>query len=138
MNNDTNDMVSVHIFQRHEPEEMTGHKQLQSSDEHSPQLELDLYQTLFVANFESPIWNRERHLFRQENIVFVVFEKDFSPIIENCLCVQEWVSREDSSYLEDMWRQVCFLIDFTLHGATSASAVAVGTGVGEFGVAHAN
>ena len=26
MNNDTNDMVSVHIFQRHELEEMNGNK----------------------------------------------------------------------------------------------------------------
>ena len=59
-------------------------------------------------------------------------------MIENCLCVQEWVSHEDSSYLEDMWRQVCFLIDFALHGATSARAVAVGTGVGAPGIAHAN
>ena len=52
--------------------------------------------------------------------------------------MQEWVSREDSSYLEDMSRQVCFFIDFALHGATSASAVAVGTGVGALGFAHAN
>ena len=51
--------------------------------------------------------------------------------------MQEWVSFEDSSYLEEMWRQVCSLIDFALHGATSASAVAVGTGVGAPGFAHA-
>ena len=43
-----------------------------------------------------------------------------------------------SGYLEDMQRQVCFSIEFALHGATSASAVAVGTGVGALGSAHAN
>ena len=66
MNNDTSAMVSDHIFQRHEPEEMSGDKEVWSSDERSPQLELDLYQTLFVANFEWPIWNRQRHFFTKK------------------------------------------------------------------------
>ena len=69
------DMVSVHIFQRHEPEEMSGDKQLWSSDERSPQLELDLYQTLFVANFESPIWNRQRHFFFTKKTLSLLYLK---------------------------------------------------------------
>ena len=42
MNTDTNDLLSVHIFQRREYEEMAGNNQMWSSDEHSRQLEVDL------------------------------------------------------------------------------------------------
>ena len=42
VNKDTNDLLSVHNFQRSELEEMSGNNQMWSSDERSRQLELDL------------------------------------------------------------------------------------------------
>ena len=75
MNNDTNDVLSVHIFQRNEPEEMTGSNQMWLSDAHSRQVELDLYQALLVANFETPIWNRQPHSFTKITLSMLCLER---------------------------------------------------------------